>query len=242
MSKPNSSSMPQTSPIVGEFAPVPDKAVCQCGEWPEMEQEFPEFADDVVLPPIVSLVDRNSRLALEQANWDGDKIGTLPKSDLFYNGLNPVDFIRAFHDTEDSVEKIDELIYLDGESDTAKMFYTKMNLSPQHINNQFTDTELEGLCYERPGTRRWYSKNLATRLSADESAIPSVVLDAIQECNIQQSLGRNSFRNYMRRINKNINKQKQSISEAPVKGYVKKAKRKQTFLSVKRENTILNFK
>ena len=114
-----------------------------------------------------------------------------------------------------------------------------MNLSPQHINNQFTDDELECLCYPRAGTKKWYAENIARKTSGEVEDIPDVVLDAIQECNIQQSLGRSSFRNYMRRVNKNINKQKQSISEPPKP--TKKGKKKKGMLTVKHENTVLSF-
>ena len=188
------------------FAECPNKIITDNSEWPDLPKEFPEFEDDVELPVSLTLGERNAKQALEQKNWDDDKIGTLPKSDLFYMGLIPVDFLRAFHDTEDSIEKIDALIDLDAEGDTKKMFYTKMNLSAQHINNQFTDTELDCLCYDRPGTKKWYGERIATKMSGRVEEIPNCVLDAIQEMNIQQSLGRSSFRNYMRRINKNINK------------------------------------
>lgn len=222
------------------FAPVPNTILTDATKWPKLPKEFPEFADDVKLPKSATFEERNARLALEQKSWDDDKIGSLPKDELFYMGLRPVDFIRAFHDTEGDIKKIDSLIDLDAEGNTKKMFYTKMNLSSQHISNQFSDEDLECLCYTRPGTKKWYAENIARKTSGEIADIPDVVLDAIQECNIQQSLGRSSFRNYMRRVNKNINKQKQSIS-APPKPAKKGKKKKGGMLSVKHENTILSF-
>ena len=221
------------------FAEVPKMIVTDLTSWPKMPKEFPEFEDDIKLPDPIPMTERNARLALEQKEWPSDKIGSLPKDELFYMGLRPVDFLRAFHDTETDIKQIDKLIDLDAEGNTKKMFYTKMHLSPQHINNQFTDEELECLCYGRPGTKKWYAENIARKTASNLEDIPDVILDAIQECNIQQSLGRTSFRNYMRRVNKNINKQKQSISEPskPKKG----KKKKGGMLSVTHENTILSF-
>ena len=221
------------------FAECPNTIITDPNSWGDLPTEFPEFRKDLELPPALTLAERNAKQALDQKNWDDDKIGSLPKSELFYMGLRPVDFLRAFHDTEDSIEKIDALIDLDAEGNTAKMFYTKMNLSSQHINNQFTDKELDGLCYDRQGTKKWYGEKIAEKLSGNLEEIPEVVLDAIQEMNIQQSLGRSSFRNYMRRVNKNINKQKQSISE-PSKP--KKGKKNKGLLTVQHGKTIVSFK
>ncbi len=214
------------------FDKVPETIKTDEASWPVMPKEFPEFDEDIKLPDAITMEDRNARLALDQKKWDDDKIGSLPKDELFYMGLRPVDFIRAFHDKETDIKKIDNLIDLDAEGNTSQMFYTKMHLSTQHINNQFTDEELEGLCYGRPGTKKWYAENIARKTASNIEEIPDVVLDAIQECNIQQSLGRSSFRNYMRRVNKNINKQKQSISQ-PEKPTKKGKKKKGGMLTVK---------
>jgi hypothetical protein len=204
-------------------------------EWPkDLPAQFPEFAHDIALPPPTSFMARNERQAIEQVSWAEDKIGILTKKELFYNGLSPVDFLRAFHDKHDDLDKIDELLNLDAETDTGKLFYTKMGLSAQHINNQFTDEELENLCYERPGSQRWYVQRLTEKLGCDASEIPEEIVNAIQECNIQKSLGRASFRNYMRRVNKSLN---QKTGKTKPKG-----KKKKGFLTITNENTILSFK
>ena len=206
-------------------------------EWPDdLPKEFPEFSDDVVMPSNISLAERNERQAKEQVKWDEDKIGTLPKKDIFYNGLSPVDFMRAFHDKHEDLTKIDELLTLDSEGDTGQLFYTKMGLSAQHINNQFTDAELENLCYERPGSQRWYVQRLTEKLGCNPSEIPAEVVDAIQECNIQKSLGRNHFRNYMRKVNKSYRvKTGQTLPK-------KKGKKKRGMLTITNKNTIVSFK
>ena len=206
-------------------------------DWPDsLPQEFPEFKDDVVLPPVVSLTERNERQAKEQVHWAEDKIGTLPKKDIFYNGLSPIDFLRAFHDKHDDLDKIDELIGLDSEGDTSRLFYAKMGLNPQHINNQFTDNELENLCYERPGSQRWYVQRLTEKLGCDASEIPEEIVDAIQECNIQKSLGRNHFRNYMRKVNKSY--RAKTGQTVPKQG----KKKKKGCLTITNANTIVSFK
>ena len=206
-------------------------------DWPEdLPKEFPEFNADIELFPITTLAERNERQAKEQVMWDEDKIGTLPKKDIFYSGLSPVDFLRAFHDKHTDLTKIDELLALDSESDTGKLFFTKMGLSPEHINNKFTDAELENLCYERPGSQRWYVQRLTEKLGCNPSEIPEEVVNAIQECNIQKSLGRNHFRNYMRKVNKSYR-----VKTGKTLPKQKRKKKKNGCLTITNENTILSF-
>ncbi len=183
------------------FEEVP--LIKKCTEWGnDLPQEFPEFEENIQIPKNRTWQARNMDLIDKMKNWSPDRIGGLKKSEIFYNGLSPVDFIRAFHDKYDTSEKVDELLLLDAEEDTHKLFYTKMGLHQSHINNIFTDAELENLCYERGGSKRWYADRLSKKLDCNGQAIPIEILDAIQECNAQMSLGRNSFRNYIRRINK----------------------------------------
>jgi len=214
------------------FAPI--EQIAECTDWPvDLPSEFPEFVDDMPEPPITTFDDRCERQAIEQTKWACDKIGTMPKHELFYAGLNPVDFIRAFHDKYTDIEQIDKLISLDAEGNTGKLFYTKMGLHHQHINNQFSDKELEGLCYERPGSKRWYTDQLTAKLGCNGDEIPLEVIDAIQECNIQKSLGRQSYRNFMRRINKSYEKK---CGKPNKKG--KKGKK----WTVEHKNTTVHFK
>ena len=100
-----------------------------------------------------------------------------------------------------------------------------------YINNIFSDAELENLCYERPGCRRWYAARLSAKMGCDAQEIPVEILNSIQECNVQMSLGRSSFRNCMRRINKENKAQKLTVMSADKK---KKNKRKKGMLTVKR--------
>lgn len=217
------------------YAHVPLTHICT-DDWGDLPREMPEFHDDVALHAGRNMADRNEALAVEQLAWSEDKIGSLPKAQLFYAGLNPVDFMRAFHDKHDDVEKIDQLISLDAEGNTEHLFFTKMGLHPQHINNQFSDKELENLCYERPGTQRWYIKRLAAKLGGDAASIPMEVIEAIQEVNIQKSLGRAHFRNYMRRVNKSI---REKTGKDPL--CVRKGKKKGKKFSVTRKDTDVSF-
>ena len=75
------------------------------GDWPDLAKEFPEFNDDVALPAC-SFVEHNEKQSLQSKDWDADKIGALPKSALFYNGLFPNDFLRAFHDRKLTLEQV----------------------------------------------------------------------------------------------------------------------------------------
>ncbi len=220
------------------FAEVP-KVIKSTGDWGDMPTEFPEFADDVQLPAKRTWQQRNMDLALKMQGWDRDRIGGLRKAEIFYNGLSPVDFIRAFHDKHDTAEKVDELLALDAEEDTGKLFYTKMGLHQDHICNIFTDQELENLCYERAGSKRWYADRLATKLDCNGQAIPTEVLEAIQDCNLQMSLGRSSFRNFMRKIKK---ENKATASTVMSKQEKKKGKKKGGgMLTVKRGGHIVKF-
>ena len=215
------------------FAPIKLVAQTDLSTWPtDLPTEFPAFEEDMPEPAEQhTFEERCERQALEQKEWDGDKIGSMPKDELFYAGLNPIDFLRAFHDKHDNMEKIDELISLDADTDTSRLFYAKMGLHHQHINNQFSDAELENLCYERPGSKRWYYERLTDKLGCKPSEIPLEVVDAIQECNIQKSLGRTSFRNFMRRVNKRYEKKT---------GKTKKGKKTKKW-TLKTEPTVLNF-
>ena len=212
------------------FAEVPT-TIKTNGEWGEMPKQFPEFELDAELPPKRTWEERNMDLAEKMKDWRNDRIGGLKKSEIFYNGLSPVDFIRAFHDKYELAEEVDDLLELDCEADTSKLFYTKMGLHQDHINNIFSDAELENLCYERGGSKRWYADRLAKKLDCNGANIPVEILDAIQECNAQMSLGRSSFRNYMRRINKENKAEKLTVMSKSKK---KKGKKKKGLLTVNR--------
>ena len=97
------------------YSDIKEVATANLEDWPtNLPKEFPEFEDNVVLPDSKTFAERNERLAIEQATWDEDKIGILPKSELFYNGLSPVDFLRAFHDKHDNLDKIEREAYEHG--------------------------------------------------------------------------------------------------------------------------------
>ena len=218
------------------FAEVP--TTIKTGDWPDLPKEFPDFEVDAELPPKRTWTERNMDLAEKMRDWRSDRIGGLSKAEIFYNGLSPVDFMRAFHDKHELAEQVDDLLALDAEEDTSKLFYTKMGLHQDHINNIFSDAELENLCYERGGSKRWYADRLAKKLDCNGQIIPVEILDAIQECNLQMSLGRSSFRNYMRRINKE-NKAQQLTVMSKVKK--KKGKKKNGMLTVKRGGAVVKF-
>tara|TARA_R110000796_G_scaffold111696_2_gene223244 strand:- start:2446 stop:3108 length:663 start_codon:yes stop_codon:yes gene_type:complete len=218
------------------FAEVP--TTIKTGDWPDLPKEFPDFEVDAELPPKRTWTERNMDLAEKMRDWRSDRIGGLSKAEIFYNGLSPVDFMRAFHDKYELAEQVDDLLALDAEADTSKLFYTKMGLHQDHINNIFSDAELENLCYERGGSKRWYADRLAKKLDCNGQIIPVEILDAIQECNLQMSLGRSSFRNYMRRINKE-NKAQQLTVMSKVKK--KKGKKKNGMLTVKRGGAVVKF-
>lgn len=212
------------------FAEVPE-TIKTNGDWGDMPKQFPEFDDNIEMPTKRTWQERNMDLAEKMKDWRNDRIGGLKKAEIFYNGLSPVDFLRAFHDKHELAEEVDALLELDAEEDTNKLFYTKMGLHQDHINNVFTDEELENLCYERGGSKRWYADRLAKKLDCNGQNIPVEILDAIQETNLQMSLGRSSFRNYMRRINKENKAQKLVVMSKDKK---KKGKKKKGLLTVKR--------
>ncbi len=212
------------------FAEVP-LTIKSNGDWGDMPKQFAEFDENVEISTKRTWEERNMDLAEKMRDWRTDRIGGLKKAEIFYNGLSPVDFLRAFHDKHELAEKVDELLELDAEEDTSKLFYTKMGLHQDHINNVFTDEDLENLCYDRAGSKRWYAHRLAQKLDCNGQEIPLDILDAIQECNLQMSLGRNSFRNYMRRINKENNAKKITVMSKDKK---KKGKKKNGMLTVKR--------
>ena len=218
------------------FAEVP--TTIKTGDWPDLPKEFPDFEVDAELPPKRTWTERNMDLAEKMRDWRNDRIGGLSKAEIFYNGLSPVDFMRAFHDKYELAEQVDDLLALDAEADTSKLFYTKMGLHQDHINNVFSDDELENLCYERGGSKRWYADRLAKKLDCNGQIIPVEILDAIQECNLQMSLGRSSFRNYMRRINKENKAQQLTVMSKAKK---KKGKKKNGMLTVKRGGAVVKF-
>jgi len=176
------------------------------GNWGDLPQQMPDIQDDM------NQLDKErfdwethvSKQLNESSDWKEGCIGNVSQKDIFYDGLSPMDFMRAFHDRHKDLEVIDGLLDIDG----GDPFFAKMGLHQDHINNNFTDEELDNCCYERPGSLRWYAGRIAAKMDCDIQEIPLVVLQCIQQVNIEKSLGRQNFRNYMRNVKKKHRKLK----------------------------------
>ena len=197
--------------------------------WVNMETKMPELQEDGEdihkLPTLnIGLEEHNER-QIKARNWKPDHIGNLPKEELFYAGLRPLDFMRAFHDRHDDLEKIDGLIDIDA----GEPYFSKMGLHKDHPNMVFTEEELEGVCYKRPGSQTWYADKLTTAFGCSINEIPPEVVTSLQQIDIQKSMGRNNFRNFMRRVNKRWEKIKHKTlaPQKPIKKLTKKQQKKQ---------------
>ena len=190
---------------IGEFEKVNLTAKCG-GDWGDLPTEMPDI-DDPMNQLSVDRMDWEKHVATqlrEQEKWRANHIGNLPEENIFYDGLSPIDFLRAFHDKHNDLERIDGLLDIDG----GDPYFAKMGLHKDHIFNTFTDQELDKLCYDRTGSLRWYGERIGYKMGCDIQEIPLVVLQAVQQINIEKSLGRNNFRNFMRNINKKRKKLK----------------------------------
>lgn len=170
------------------------------GEWGNLPQQMPDIADDMnqLAAKKEDWESHIGRQVRESEDWKIGHIGMLPEENIFYDGISPIDFVRAFHDKHKDLETIDGLLDIDG----GDPYFATMGLHKDHIYQNFTEDELDGLCYERVGSLRWYGERIAYKVGCELDEIPLVVLQAIQQVNIEKSLGRNNFRNFMRGVNK----------------------------------------
>lgn len=197
--------------------------------WENMETRMPDLQEDGEdihrLPTEdIGLEEHNER-QIKARNWKPEHIGNIPKEQLFYTGLRPLDFMRAFHDRHEDLEKIDGLIDIDA----GNPYFSKMGLHKDHPNMVFTEDELEKVCYLRPGSQTWYADKLTSCFGCSLSEIPVEVVTSLQQIDIQKSMGRTSFRNYMRRVNKRWEKIKHKTlgPQKVIKKLTKKQQKKQ---------------
>ena len=190
---------------IGDYEHVKHTYKCS-GDWGDIPTEMPDI-DDPMNQLDTERLDWDSHLATQlkkQEEWRQNHIGTLPEENIFYDGLSPIDFVRAFHDKHKDLDVIDGLLDIDG----GDPYFARMGLHKDHIYNNFTEEELDKLCYERVGSLRWYGERIAYKMGCHLQEIPLVILQAIQQVNIEKSLGRNNFRNFMRNVNKKRKKLK----------------------------------
>ena len=204
---------------IGDYENV--KLVDTCsGDWGELPTSMPDIEDPMhQLNTQRDTWEKHVAHQLKhQENWKQNHISNLPEENIFYDGLSPIDFLRAFHDKHNDLQVIDGLLDIDG----GDPYFAQMGLHKDHIYNNFTEEELDKLCYERVGSLRWYGERIAYKMGCDMSEIPLVVLQSIQQVNIEKSLGRNNFRNFMRNVNKRRKKlqNKQDLdNKEDFKGY-----------------------
>lgn len=82
-------------------------------------------------------------------------------------------------------------------------------LDKDHICNVLTQDEIEKLCYERRGkipTYSWYQKHIGKHLDVDPLWLPPGLVEAQLKLSEEQSHGKRSYKNYLRRLEKTIKK------------------------------------
>ena len=124
----------------------------------------------------------------------------LARDYVFEKGLEPIDFVK--HTLACEREVVDEVVEMG-------LGIEKMNLHKDHIYNVLTEEELSKLCFDRiekiPSYIS-YNKLIATVLDIPEEYIPDGFLEAQMELSRQQSYGKRSYKNFLRRLKREYTK------------------------------------
>ena len=116
---------------------------------------------------------------------------------VFSKGLEPVDFIKVSVPLSSADYDMIEQV-APGTCNS--------NLGRDHISNQLTRDEIECLCYERAGKVPSYlvqEKNSQTNLALEcASWIPEGLTLAQLTLSYEKSLGKRSYKNFLRRLNR----------------------------------------
>jgi hypothetical protein len=118
----------------------------------------------------------------------------------FEKGLEPLDFIKA--SSSIAPDNVDELHAIGVGLET-------MALPKNHINNVLTDEELESLCYKRMGkvpSYLGYQSLISKVIDVEPEWLPPGLVDAQLVMSYEKSLGRRSYKNFLRRV-KHMRKQ-----------------------------------
>ena len=118
----------------------------------------------------------------------------------FEKGLEPLDFIKA--SSSIAPADVDQLHALGAGLET-------MALPKNHINNVLTEEELESLCYKRMGkvpSYLGYQELISKVIDVQPEWLPSGLVDAQLVISYEKSLGRRSYKNFLRRV-KHMRKQ-----------------------------------
>ena len=122
-----------------------------------------------------------------------DEMGPL----VFSKGLEPEDFIKVCVPLSSADYDMIEQV---------APGTCNANLGRDHISNQLTRDEIECLCYERSGKVPSYlvqEKNIQTNLALECSSwIPEGLTLAQLTLSYEKSLGKRSYKNFLRRLNR----------------------------------------
>lgn len=120
----------------------------------------------------------------------------------FHKGLEPSDFAKAsFVDL--SVDEWETLAEME--------LGLERPCDKDHIYNVLSETELGYLCFERRGKNPsylWYRDWIARGLDVQPEWLPEGLVEAQLELSREQSHGKRSYKNYLRRLEREIKYQR----------------------------------
>lgn len=116
----------------------------------------------------------------------------------YHKGLEPSDFAKAscLNITSEEWETLAEM-----------GFGLEKPIDTKHICNVLTEEQLACLCYERRGKNPsylWYREWIAKGLDVQPEWLPDGLVDAQLTLSLEQSHGRRSYKNFLRRLEREI--------------------------------------
>lgn len=113
---------------------------------------------------------------------------------VYDKGLEPLDFIKhTLPCEEEDVDKLAEM----------NMGFERMGLEPTHLYEVLGPEDLDKLCYQREGkipSFISYRARIAGVLDIPEEFIPEGLVEAQLVLSREQSYGKRSYKNFLRRI------------------------------------------
>ena len=133
-------------------------------------------------------------------------MNSLPEGYVEKKGLEPLDFVKYTSHLEP--DEVDELYSL--------QLGIERPLEKNHLYNVLTEDELDKLCYQREGkipSYLGYTERIARILDIPAQYIPEGLVDAQLILCEEQSHGKRSYKNFLRRLRRQIEKDQIKIKK-----------------------------
>ena len=122
-------------------------------------------------------------------------------------GLEPLDFVK--HTLPLEPEDVDNLVAMNCKVET-------LGLSKDHLYNVLGEEELSKLCFHRidkVGSYLYQRELIAKVLDIQQEFIPDGLIEAQLELSREQSYGKRSYKNFLRRLNREYKKKNNIVKK-----------------------------